>query len=42
MISREEVLHQRTSAYGVRIRPETVTAWSFLLPTVLLLLVLAV
>ena len=42
MISREEVLHQRTSTYGVRIRPETVTAWSFLLPTVLLLLVLAV
>src|SRR3989454_7780217 len=42
MISREEVLHQRTSAYGVRIRPETVTAWRFLLPTVLLLLVLAV
>src|SRR5207237_876318 len=41
MISREEVLHQRTSAYGVRIRPETVTAWSFLLPTVLLALVLA-
>src|SRR5438445_622247 len=39
MISREEVLHQRISAYGVRIRPETVTAWSFLLPTVLLLLV---
>ncbi len=42
MISREEILHQRTTAYGVRIRPEAVTAWSFLLPTLLLLLVLAV
>src|SRR3989442_1156888 len=42
MISREEILHQRTTAYGVRIRPETVTAWSFLLPTLLLLMVLAV